>query len=210
MSQAFSPKSEHSSFRWPSLLYLNKKRAAKTFPSLYWVMTKSTERSLILATFQGFHREQNPVSNITTQLNCNLLSLSCSAMQEYQQGFSLGSSKLTDGGGSLRSGTPMSRLVAGSLGIGAAGFSDPYLSSPKEFGPSPPTGMSALSSSALAGVTSLGGTIGKLFKKPSMDTGLGGGASSSQKLPRTGAEAMLGGTSGLQVSVIPSTFEVSY
>lgn len=132
-------------------------------------------------------------------------------MQEYHQGFSLGSSKLTDGGGSLRSGTPISRHVVGSLGLGAAGFSDPYLSSPKEFGPSAPTGMSALSSSALAGVASFGGTIGKLFKKPSMDTSLGGGTPPSQKLIGTGAESLLsGGAAPLQVGTLHSEVIAQY
>lgn len=114
-------------------------------------------------------------------------------MQEYQQGIS---SIPGRDGGSIRSRKSI-HLTPGSLGLGAAGFSDPYLGLSNEFGASAPTGMSALGTSAKAGVASLGGTIGKLFKKTSLDAALGAGATpSSQMLLGTGAEALISGAPG--------------
>jgi hypothetical protein len=123
-------------------------------------------------------------------------------MQEYQQG-SFG--KPSEGSGSVRS----SRHVAGSQSNsdkfgyqGSGGFSDPYLSSPNEFGASPSNG---------SGVAHLGGIIGKLFKKPSYEAGFGYssgiGGLLSQRITGTSAEALIGGTSGvLQVSISVTTY----
>lgn len=114
-------------------------------------------------------------------------------MQEYQLGVT---SLPGRDGGSIRSRKSI-HPAAGSLGLGAAGFSDPYLSLSNEFGATAPTGIGALGTSAKAGVASLGGTIGKLFKKTSLDAGLGAGvASPSQMLVGTGAEVILSGVSG--------------
>lgn len=121
-------------------------------------------------------------------------------MREYQQGALKLAGK--NAAGSLRSSNSV-RRTAGSLGQGAAGFSDPYLSLSKDFGASPPSGMSAFGNSARAGVASLGGTIGKLFKKPSTEAGFGL-TPSSQKLVGTGAEALIGtNIGGIEVSGYP-------
>lgn len=120
-------------------------------------------------------------------------------MQEYQQGIT--SVPGRDGSSSLS--RKSAHIAAGSLGLGPARFSDPYLSLSNEFGASPPTGMSALGTSAKAGVASLGGTIGKLFKKTSLDAGLGAGGAPSQKLLGTGAEELIGSAPGpLEVRIL--------
>jgi len=154
----------------------------------------SNEQILTLVTSLRFLREWYARFSLTFALNAVLLP--CSAMQEYHQGSFVKPSEVSGSSGSI------SRHAAGSQsnsdGIdyhGPAG-SDPYLSSPNAFGMSP---------SNSNGIAYLGGSIRKLFKKPSQEgsfgyTGVGG--LPSQRIVGTGVEALMGRTAGtLQVSV---------
>ncbi|KAF8323017.1 hypothetical protein DL93DRAFT_613672 [Clavulina sp. PMI_390] len=125
-------------------------------------------------------------------------------MQEYQRGM-LASKTNKEASGSIRSAGSIHH-AAGSLGYAnpSAAFSDPYLSLSRDFGAMPPTGINALGTSARAGVASLGGTLGKLFKKPSVDASLAlaapslsGGAAGTAPVAAMPSSQLLGGAESL-------------